>query len=94
MEYIEMSIEDAIKYSKGNKSRTVLVSIQDLEREEEVVEFVKATKKECENIIRSAETVTRAYDDFINQLRVFTVKQVDIHSITPKGKLNTILLRE
>lgn len=93
MQYIEMTIEEALKYNRGNKSKIVLVAIQDLENEE-MTEFVKKSRYECENIIMEAETVARVYDDFVNQLRVFTEKQMDIRNITPRGKLSTILLKE
>lgn len=93
MQYIEMTIEEALKYNRGNKSKTVLVAVQDLESDE-IPEFVKKGKHECENIIMEAETIARVYDDFVNQLRVFTEKQPDIRNIIPRGKLSTILLRE
>lgn len=93
MQYIEMTIEEALKYNRGNKSKTVLVAIQDLESEE-MPEFVKKSKHECENIIMKAESIARVYDDFVNQLRVFTERQPDIRNIIPMGKLSTILLKE
>lgn len=95
MQYIEMTIEEANEYFKGSKGKTVLVAVKDLENEEDqIVSFVKKNRCECESIINEAETVARVYDDFMNQLRVFTAKQVDIRNITPRGKLSTILLKE
>lgn len=88
-----MTIEEANEYYKGTSGRTVLVAVQDLETEE-ISSFVKKSKHDCENIIMEAETIARVYDDFVNQLRVFTEKQPDIRNIIPRGKLSTILLRE
>ena len=93
MQYIEMTIEEALKYNRGNKSKTVLIAVQDLESEE-IPEFVKKSKHECDNIIMEAETIARVFDDFVNQLSVFTEKQPDIRNIIPRGQLSTILLRE
>lgn len=93
MQYVEMTIEEALKCNRGNKLKTVLVAVQDLECVE-ISAFVKKSKHECENIIMEAETIARVYDDFVNQLRVFTEKQPDIRNIIPRGKLSTILLKE
>lgn len=92
MQFIEMTIEEALEYSKGDKSKIVLVAVQNLELNETPV-FMKKDKRECENIIRRAETVARVCDDFVNQLRIFSKKQADIMNIEPHGKLSTILLR-
>ena len=95
MHYIEMTIEEANEYYKGTSGKTVLVAVQDMERDEEqILSFVKKSKSECESILCEAETVIRVYDDFVNQLKAFTEKQWDIRSITPKGRLSTILLKE
>ena len=93
MEYIEMTIDEANEYCKRNKCATVLVAVQDLEKEE-IPEFIPKNKIDCEKIIKEAETIARVYDDFVNQLRVFTEKQADIKFIDPRGKLSTILLKE
>lgn len=93
MTYIEMSIDEANEYCKKNKCATVLVAVQDLEKEESPI-FVRRNKFECERIIRDAETIARVYDEFVNQLRVFTEKQADIKYIDPHGLLSTILLKE
>ena len=94
MKYVEMTIEEALEYNKGNKSKIVLVAVQDLEKDEEDVVFIRRSKLECENIIKEAETIARVYDDFMNQLRVFNKKQLDIRNIRPYGRLSTILLKE
>ncbi|MCM1235679.1 MAG: hypothetical protein NC489_36755 [Ruminococcus flavefaciens] len=90
-EYIEMTIEEALEYSRGNKSQVVLVAIRDLEQNSDVTDFVKKNKTECEDIIRNAETIARSYDDFISQLKVFTRKQIDLKNIKPYGKESTLL---
>lgn len=94
MKYVEMTIEEALEYSRGNKAQVVLVAVRDLERDEqdsEITDFVKKSKKECEDIIRSAETIARSYDEFINQVKVFTRKQIDLKNIKQHGKESTIL---
>ncbi len=90
MKYVEMTLEEALEYSRGNKAQVVLVAVRDLEKKSEISDFVKKSKKECEDIIRSAETIARAYDDFISQLKVFTRKQIDLTNIKPYGKESTI----
>lgn len=93
MEYIEMTIEEALKYNNGDKSKMVLVAIQDLENNDDIIEFKRHNKAECENIIKKAETIAREYDEFVNQLKVFTKRQLDLKNIQPYGKLTTILYR-
>lgn len=92
MRYVEMTIEEAIKYSKGNKSQVVLVAVTDLENDEQVSSFSKIPTSECENIIKKAETIAKACDDFVNSLKCFTVKQ-DLKNIQPVGKVSTVLLK-
>lgn len=93
MQYVEMTIEEALKYNRGNKDKTVLVAVRDLETDE-VAPFVKKNKSDCENILMEAETIVRVCDDFVNQLRAFTEKQPNARDIIPKGRLSTILLKE
>lgn len=93
MQYIEMTIDEANEYCKENNCPTVLVAVQNLEKEE-IPLFVRRNKLACEKILEDAETIARVYDDFVNQLRVFTEKQVDIRYIEPHGILSTILLKE
>ena len=89
--YIEMSIDDALALSKKHKHMKVLVAVSDLEQND-VADFVKRTKTECENIIQEAQTVARVCDDFIDSLRCFSVKQ-DLKRIRPVGKMSTILIQ-
>lgn len=92
MQYIEMTIEEASKLAR--KGATVLVATQDLDSGESIARFESKTCKECESIIKNGETIARVYDDFMNQLRVFTKKQIDVINFDSYGKLSTILLKE
>lgn len=89
MRYVEMTIEDALKYN----AKIVLVAVQDLEENNKCVSFIPRTRCEYEKIIKEAETLVQVTDDFVKQLRAFTVKQPDIRNISPHGKLSTILLK-
>ena len=89
MKYVEMTIDEALKYN----AKKVLVAVQDLEEEESCVSFVPKTRCEYEEIIKEAETLVQVTDDFVKQLRAFTIKQPDIRNISPHGKLSTILLK-
>lgn len=91
MEYLEMTIEEALEYSRGNKAQVVLVAVKDLEKSEEITEFIRKSKNECEEIIRNAETIAKLHDEFISQLKVFTRKQIDLKNIKPYGRESTIL---
>ena len=91
MRYVEMTIEEAVKYCKGKK---VLVAEQDLEKNrDEVVGFERKTFQECKDIIEQSETIAKMCDDFLNQLRVFSEKQ-DVMNIRPVGRMSTILVQE
>lgn len=92
MQYIEMSVEDALRLY--GKKGTVLVAVQDLESEEDVINFVKKTKIECENVIKSAATIAQGCDEFMRQLKVFSHKQLDLKNIEPVGKMRTILIKK
>lgn len=89
MKYVEMTIEEALEYNKGNRNSKVLVAVSNF-NENEVADFVKKTRGECENIIRRAETVVQGCDDFIKMLRCFSERQ-DIKAIRPIGEMTTIL---
>lgn len=89
MKYVEMTIDEALKYN----AKKVLVAVQDLEEEENCVSFVPKTRCEYEEIIKEAETLVQVTDDFVKQLRAFTIKQPDIRNISPHGKLSTILFK-
>ncbi len=89
--YVELPIEEAIK--RCNKNAKVLVSVQDLEKEDVNILFVKREKKDYNNIFEDVKTVASACDDFVKQLKLFTEKQ-DVHNIKPKGIQKIVLLRE
>lgn len=92
LQYVEMDIETAYKLCKGKG--TVLVATKDLEKEDEVINFVKKTKSECEGVIRNAATIIQGCDDFMKQLNVFSYKQPDIMNIIPVGKMRVILFSQ
>lgn len=91
MQYIEMTIEEAMK--RCNKNKKVLVAIQDLEDENVDVIFVQKRKNEYNEIFDDVKTVASICDDFVKQLRLFTEKQ-NIPNIEPRGLQKTILLKE
>ena len=93
MKYIEMTVEQALKLSRGNKNMKVLVAVYDLENDNEIVPFEKKSRLEYEKIIKKSKTIARIPDDFIGSLRCFSIKQ-DLKSIEPKGKMSTVLMME
>ena len=44
-------------------------------------------------MIKEAETIASACNDFVKQLRLFTQKQRDLINIIPEGVQKTILLK-
>lgn len=92
MKYVMVSIEDAKKIAK--KDAVVLIAVNDLETKDCNIEFTRQSFGECEKLIKEAETIARVYDDFVNQLRVFSKKQIDVINYVPHGKLSTILLKK
>lgn len=91
MRYVEMTVEEAIK--KCNKNAKVLVAIQDLEKEDTDVVFVKKKREDYNELFDDIKTVASFYSDFVKQLNLFTEKQ-DIYDIKPKGFQKIILLKE
>ena len=89
--YIEMTIEEAIEYNKGNKNAKVMVAINNLEQDD-VASFVKKTKGECEEIIKKAQTIAHNCDDFMDSLHCYSAKQ-NLKEIKPIGVVSTILIR-
>lgn len=92
VKYVEMTVEEALQ--KCNKNAKVLVAVQDLTDEECDVVFVKKRKGEYAEIFQDVKTVISAYDEFINQLNLFTVKQTNFPIISPEGMRKTILLKQ
>lgn len=93
MEYIEMTVEEAIEVLKKSKGKKVLVAVQDLRIEEPAL-FHPKLKSDCLLMVREAETILSACDDFVKQLRLFNEKQRDLINIVPNGLQKTILLKQ
>lgn len=91
IEMIEMPIEEAMK--KCKKNTKIWVATQDLTNEDTDVIFVQKRGSDYKEVFEDVKTVISLYDDFINQLRLFTEKQ-DIRNIRPYGLQRTVLLRE
>ncbi len=91
MKYIEMTVEEAMKYC--NKKDKVLVAVQDLENEDVDVVFIQKRKREYGDIFRDAKTISSMCDNFIKELSVFTEKQ-DLTNIQPRGLHKVVLLNE
>lgn len=47
MQYVEMSIEEALKIFKGDVSKTVLVAVKDLEKDDDIQSFEKVGISRC-----------------------------------------------
>ncbi len=93
MEYIEMSIEDALKIFKGDVSKTVLVAVKDLEKDDDVQFFEKIGVSRCKRIIKSSSTIIGIDDDLLKQLLLYSRKQ-NIQSIKPIGIMTRIVYKE
>lgn len=91
MNYVEMTTEEAIELLKKSKGKKVLVAIKDLENDDDAV-FYQKFKSDCESMIKEAQTVASACDDFVKQLDLFTAKQKNLFELTPHGCKKTILL--
>lgn len=89
--YVEMTIEEAMK--RFNKNKKVLVAVQDLESDDVNINFVKKGRNDCEEIFRDVETAALFSDDWVKQLRLFTVKQY-LHEIKREGLLKIVLLKD
>lgn len=92
MRYVEMTTDEAIEMLQKAKGQKVLVAIQDLKTDEPVL-FYPQTKSDCLLMIKEAETISSACDDFVRQLRLFSEKQRDLMNIVPEGLQRTILLK-
>lgn len=88
---IEMTIEDALKYFDGNQKEKVLVSVYNMEDQYGIASFQATNKKDCEAIIRKAETIAKMCDDLVEGVKCFSVKQ-DLKRIKPRGVSHTILV--
>lgn len=92
MRYVEMTTDEAIEMLQKAKGQKVLVAIQDLKAEEPAL-FYPQAKSDCLLMIKEAETISSACDDFVRQLRLFSEKQRDLMNIVPEGLQRTILLK-
>lgn len=96
MPYIEMTLEEALKYVEVgliDPNTRALVSTQNLEKEENIIPFRKKTRMETLEIIQNCKTFAKLEDgSCTNRLRAFSVPQ-NIHKPKRMGELNTILLR-
>lgn len=90
MEYVITTVEKAQKIAKPDA--IVLVAVTDLEKGNYNDGFTKKKFCECEGIINDAKTIAKICDDFVNQLRVFSERQVDVIAFEPRGKMSTILI--
>ncbi len=93
MRYVEMTTDEAIEVLKRAKGEKVLVAVQDLEKAEDVL-FYPRLKMDCMDMVKEAETISSACDDFVKQLRLFTKKQLDLMNICMEGLQKIILLKE
>ena len=91
MQYIEMTVKEAKK--RCRKNAKILVAIQDLKDDNVDMIFVQKRRNEYEKLFEDVKTVAGIYNDFLNQLNLFTEKQ-DIKNIKPYGIQKTVLLRE
>ncbi len=89
-EYVEMTIEQALRLNNGNTNVKVLVAISDMEKNESD-SFVRKTKSECDEIIKKAQTIAHDCADFMNSLHCYSAKQ-NLKEIKPIGIVSTILI--
>lgn len=93
MQYVEMSIEEALKIFKGDVSKTVLVAVKDLEKDDDIQSFKKVGVSRCKRIIKSSSTIIGIDDDLLKQLLLYSRKQ-NIQSIKPIGIMTRIVYKE
>ena len=93
MQYVEMSIEEALKIFKGDVSKTVLVAVKDLEKDDDIQSFEKVGVSRCKRIIKSSSTIIGIDDDLLKQLLLYSRKQ-NIQSIKPIGIMTRIVYKE
>ena len=91
MEYIEVTVEDALKIFKGDPSKTVLIAVKDLEDEYDTIQrFSKVKALNCKNIIKSSETLCHSRDELLSHLLLFSHKQ-NIQEIKAIGSMTRII---
>lgn len=90
MNYVEISIEEAMKRCKKNAK--VLVAEQDLEKEDCNVLFVKKEKKDYDKLFADVQTAVSLSDELMEQLRLFTEHQ-EVSNIRPAGVQKIVLIK-
>ena len=91
MEYIELTIEDALKLFRGDNSKTVLVAVKDLENEKDTLQrFEHITEYRCGGIIKKSKTICHSKDDVISHLLLFSDKQ-NLWDIKPIGSMTHVI---
>lgn len=91
MQYVEMTIEEAMKRCKKNAK--ILVATQDLADDNADIIFIQKRGNDCNEVFEDVKTVASLCNDFVKQLKLFTEEQ-DIRNIRPYGLQKTVLLRE
>lgn len=91
MQYVEMSIEDAMK--KCKKNAKILVATQDLADNDTEIIFVQKRGSDYKEVFEDVKTVASLSDDLVRRLNLFTEKQ-DIRNIRPYGIRRIVILRE
>lgn len=91
--YVEMTVEEALEYSRGNKNMKVLVMVSDMESTNDIAAFARRTKAECDSIIKQAQTIAHECDEFmVDSLHCYSMKQ-NLRELQPIGKVSTILFK-
>lgn len=91
MQYVEMSIEEAMKRCKKNAK--ILVATQDLADDNADIIFVQRKGSDYKDVFEDVKTVASLSDDLVKQLNLFTEKQ-DIMNIRPYGIQRIVIMRE
>lgn len=92
MNYLEMTVEEAVEFLQLSKGKKLLVAIKNLEDDGDAV-FCPKSKVDCEEMIRDAQTIAAMCDDFVKKLDLFTEQQKDLHDIQAQGFQQTILIK-
>ena len=91
MQYVEMSIEEAMKRCKRNAK--ILVATQDLTDDNADIIFVQKKGSDYKEVFENVQTVASLSDDLVKQMKLFTEKQ-DLMNIRPYGIQRIVILRE
>ena len=92
MQYVEMSVEEAIKRCKKNAK--ILVATQDLTDTESEIIFIQKKGSDYKEVFEDVKTVASLSDDLVKQLKLFTERQEDIMNIRPYGIQRIVIMRE